>query len=238
MGFYFQENFDAMQFFSKDLFHMLGQPMDKMTQAPAYLRESLLFAYQQGQVFCMKLFDEGGFPGIDAAFRRLPESTEQILHPEKYVEQKDPPVEVSWPAPPVSGWQKIGDNVAGELGVKLLLADQLPPGAAQQAAEGWGGDRYQVYKTGPEKFAVIWCTEWDSERDAKEFLKAYTAYFVKRNGLLPVDQRSENDVVLLTHEGRQQSFVRKGKTVLILDVPNSKDAESLLTFLWQKKSAK
>ena len=260
MNLYLMGNFDPVKFFSQDLFYMLGQPVEKLASAPAYLRESLLFAYQQGQLFCGRLFDEGGFARIDEAFHNLPESTEQILHPEKYLQKIDPPVEVSWPPLPIQGWEKIGDNVAGELGIRLLLAGELPAAQANQAAEGWGGDRYQVYRviapdgretrprlppsaasrgsTGSEKFAIVWWSLWDTEKDAREFFKAYTSLYVKRNGLLPVDQSGENNAVLLSCGGRQQSFVLKGKSVLILDVPASKDAEALLNFLWQKKSEK
>ena len=238
MNLYLMGNFDPVKFFSQDLFYMLGQPVEKLAAAPAYLRESLLFTYQQGQEFCGRLYDEGGFARIDDAFRSLPESTEQIIHPEKYLQKNDPPLEVSWPALPVQGWEKIGDNVAGELGVRLLISRELTAAQAALAAEGWGGDRYQVFVTGPGKHAVIWWTCWDTEKDAREFFKAYTSFFVKRNGLLPVDASADNSAVLLTCGGRQQSFVLKEKSVLILDVPASKDAESLLNFLWQKQPEK
>lgn len=238
MNLYLQGNFDPVKFFAKDLFQMLGQPMDKLAAAPAYLRESLLFSYQQGQVFCDKLFDEGGFEKIDEAFHALPESTEQILHPAKYLEKNDPPIEVSWPALPIQGWEKIGDNVAGELGIRLLLSGELTPAQSTQAAEGWGGDRYQVYTTSPGKHAIVWWSEWDTVQDAREFFKAYASFYVKRNGLLPIDQNAENNAILLTCGGRQQSFMLNDKSVLILDVPTSKDAEALLKFLWQKKLEK
>lgn len=235
MNLYLMGNFDPVKFFSKDLFHMLGQPVEKLAAAPAYLRESLLFAYQQGQEFCTRLFDEGGFARIDEAFKSLPESTEQIIHPEKFLEKNDPPVELSWAEIPDRKWEKIGDNVAGELGVRLLLAEELPVVQSTQAAEGWGGDRYQVFLTAPGQHAVIWWSQWDSEKDAKEFFKAYVAFYVKRNKLLPVDQSGDTNGVLLTSGGRQQSFVLRDKSVLILDVPTPKDVEALMTFLWPKK---
>jgi hypothetical protein len=238
MNLYLMGNFDPVKFFSNDLFHMLGQPVEKLAAAPSYLRESLLFAYQQGQEFCTRLFDEGGFSRIDEAFKNLPESTEQIIHPDKFLARNDPPVELTWAAIPDRKWEKIGDNVAGELGVRLLLAEQLPAAQSTQAAEGWGGDRYQVFVTSPDKHAVIWWSQWDTEKDAKEFFKAYVAFFVKRNGLPPVDQGGETNGVLLTFGGRQQSFVLRDKSVLILDVPTPKDVEALMTFLWQKKQEK
>jgi hypothetical protein len=260
MTFYFQKHFDAVKFFSGDLFRMLGQPVEKLVNAPPYLRETLLFPYQQGQVFCLHLLEEGGFERINEAFRSLPESTKQILHPERYLQKRDSPIEVSWETLPMKGWEKIGDNVAGELGVRLLLQEQLPPAVASQAAEGWGGDRYQVFrviapigretrprlppeaasrgKTDSEVYAIVWLSQWDTESDARKFLKAYTSYFVKKNNLLPVDQTGNNDAFIFSFGGRQQTFTVKEKSVAVLDVPDSKDAETILKILWQKKPEK
>ena len=43
------------------------------------------------------------------------------------------------------------------------------------AAEGWGGDRL-VSLDGPDgAWAVVWQTDWDSDRDAREFRDAAVA---------------------------------------------------------------
>ncbi len=45
----------------------------------------MLFPYMKGVVFCAKLTNDGGWKAIDEAYRNLPQSTEQILHPEKFL---------------------------------------------------------------------------------------------------------------------------------------------------------
>ena len=47
----------------------------------------MIFPYLRGMVFCVKLTNEGGWKAIDEAYKNPPVSTEQILHPEKYLEQ-------------------------------------------------------------------------------------------------------------------------------------------------------
>ncbi|MBV9463371.1 MAG: hypothetical protein JO317_03995 [Verrucomicrobiae bacterium] len=217
---------------------MLSQPMEKLNQAPAYLRETLLFSYQEGEQFCLNLYQEGGFRRVDQAFKELPASTEQILHPEKYLEKNDPPIEISLDQlPPLSG-KRIGNNVAGELGIQLLLSDQLQNERARLASEGWGGDRYLVYRTAPGKHAIVWVTQWDTEVDARQFLQAYTEYYVKKHHLVPVEDADKSAAVMFSFAGRQQTFTRRDKSVVILDVENADEAEKLLQSLWQKPPEK
>ncbi len=59
---------------------------------PAILRRQLEFPYLDGQVFVSTLLGQGGWDSVDEAWDRLPASTEQILHPERY--PSDAPVKV------------------------------------------------------------------------------------------------------------------------------------------------
>ncbi|HMG74048.1 MAG TPA: hypothetical protein VK582_11160 [Pyrinomonadaceae bacterium] len=60
---------------------MASQELDK---APQALRETLLFPYQQGTDWTRSLYKQAGWDRVSKAFTELPQSTEQILHPEKY----------------------------------------------------------------------------------------------------------------------------------------------------------
>ena len=61
-----------------------------LRKAPAIISESMIFPYFKGVVFCARLTNDGGWKAIDEAYRSLPQSTEQILHPEKYRDQPGP----------------------------------------------------------------------------------------------------------------------------------------------------
>lgn len=184
-----------------DLGSMLGQDTATLMNAPLYLRETLLFPYVQGQQFAMAVFGAGGTAGLDKAFRSLPVSSEQILHPEKFLKQRDDPQSVEVAKIEANGWRLIGNNVLGEFGVKILFENSLGATRAEAAANGWDGDRYHVYERGPTgPTALVWRTVWDSEQDAIEFAEAYDAFINKRRAEKPVTTRVKRDGVWVTIE--------------------------------------
>ena len=63
---------------------------------PHVIVRSYAFPYQEGGVFVAMTYRELGWEGIDRVYEQIPQSTEQILHPEKYV-LKDEPIEVEPP---------------------------------------------------------------------------------------------------------------------------------------------
>jgi hypothetical protein len=144
---------------------------------PAILRETLTFPYLQGLILANGIWAEGGWEAIDRAYERLPESTEQVLHPEKY-EAGEMPVEVELDAGALAkamgaGWSGTPEDTLGELQLGIWLRENgvkaLPAG---DAAAGWGGDRL-AYLRGPDgAYALVLRTAWDSAADAAEFLDA------------------------------------------------------------------
>lgn len=166
----------------RDLLTMLlGQRTDQLREAPAYLRELMLFPYQAGQRFVLALQMDGGIEALHRAFQNPPTSTEQILHPHKFLRTRDEPVAVTLDVNPPPGWERIASNVFGEFGIRTKLATALPLTEAIDAAAGWGGDRYHVFERGiGGPLAVVWWTIWDEESDAEEFAQAYRRYLDKQ----------------------------------------------------------
>lgn len=137
-----------------------GGLMATSSKAPPIIQKLISDPYFKGMTFCKVLRAQGGWKKIDAAYRRLPASSEQILHPDRYLGNDQPKrLEVNLPAPP-AGWTYLGCDVAGEY---LIRAMSDP-----QAAEGWGGDLYCSYRKGSQE-GIVWLTTWDTEKDAKEF---------------------------------------------------------------------
>ena len=75
---------------------LTGVSTEQYDQAPRSIRESLIFPYLQGSLWATQVYKRGGWPMVSSAFTRLPLSTEQILHPEKYF-QYERPVKVVLP---------------------------------------------------------------------------------------------------------------------------------------------
>src|SRR5437899_1502745 len=61
-----------------------GSEFPVFTNAPLYLRESLVFPYNQGMRFQDALFHKHGQRSFDEVFVKPPVSTQQILHPDEY----------------------------------------------------------------------------------------------------------------------------------------------------------
>jgi hypothetical protein len=135
------------------------------------------------------LYRRGNWARVNRAYAELPSSTEQILHPERYLAREAPVPVAPQPLEAALGseWSPLASNSLGEWMTYLLLgygadqAAQLPDDVARRAADGWGGDRYQVYYHEPSQASVLvarWV--WDSSGDATEFAQAMSDYQEER----------------------------------------------------------
>ena len=154
----------------------------QLDSAPPYIQGTLLFPYEAGADFVLVLFNEGGWDLVDQAFANLPQSTEQILHPEKYIDGEAPiSVSVNDPLPALGGdWEILDVDTFGEYRMQLFLdTGEVRPESALDAASGWGGDQVVVAGTDDE-LAMVWSTEWDTAEDAQEFFTILRTHEVKR----------------------------------------------------------
>lgn len=210
--------------------------------APRAIRESLLFPYEQGMQWAQQLYRREGWPLISKAYKDLPQSTEQILHAEKYF-AREAPVKINLPdisSTLGAGWKRIDADVNGEWSYYLILDEFLKSqDESRRAAAGWGGDRYSVYedpKTGHVLIAHL--SAWDTEQDALEFFDAYAKRTERRyksatplTTSLPNEKATEKS--WRTDEGNVV-MQRRGQRVLIVEgIQAGKDAGALLSKLWQ-----
>ncbi|MEX2315502.1 MAG: hypothetical protein WD628_07255, partial [Thermomicrobiales bacterium] len=137
---------------------------------------SLYFPYEDGNAFVQNFYQQGGFAAIDEIFADPPVSTEQILHPEKYRDQRDDPQPVDLPdltGALGAGWAELDTDSLGEFDLSILLREN---GALNddEAAAGWGGGRYAYYESDAGALIAV-KTVWDSPADATEFYEAMLA---------------------------------------------------------------
>lgn len=146
---------------------------DELDRAPLAVREALLFPYRAGFSFVAALRRDQPWSAVNAAFKRPPRSTEQILHPDKYAADEKP-VAVTIQIPPSLADYKVAHStVWGELGFSLFArAQSLDEQMASLAAEGWHGDRVVTLTKAddprPSRAVGLARFEWDSEPDAIE----------------------------------------------------------------------
>ena len=142
---------------------------------PTFLMQQLYYPYLVGVSFCLELYRAGGWERVDLAYGGLPISSEQVLHPEKFLgEEKDDPVEVSFALPKrleKAGWSTEYTDIFGEHGTQNLMRQFRGSDLADPAAAGWGGDRVSLlHREGPtgSQDAVLWVSEWDTPGEAAE----------------------------------------------------------------------
>ena len=139
-----------------------------MAVAPDYLKQSLIFPYQQGLLFVSAMRRAKlSWADIRKIYADPPASTEQILHPERYHPQRDTPSVVVVPALNWPGYKRNWDSTTGEFHHRQMLLARLPIADAITAATGWDGD-YTAVEVGPKSVAYTVST-WDTEKDAQEF---------------------------------------------------------------------
>ncbi len=158
----------------------VGQPPDNaLSKVPPALLETLIFPYVEGLAYVAALLRDG-WQAVDAAYTRLPASTEQVLHPEKYA-ANEAPLDVDLPSmidqlPP--GWSEVRRDVFGEFMVSVLLGGRNFSASATSAAAGWGGDAYALYRNEHGQGLLAMKFRWDTERDRDEFWTAIVDHLV------------------------------------------------------------
>jgi hypothetical protein len=214
----------------------LASASEKIESAPRALRESLMFPYDKGMQFVASLNGRGDWKMVSQAYTDLPQSTEQILHADKYFE-REAPVKINLPdigSLLGKGWKRVDYNVNGEWGYYLILDEFLKtPKDSERAAAGWGGDRYAVYEGPKGEVIIMQVTVWDTEQDANEFYASYVERTKRRYpSATPVEiaasiQTPTRQTKVETSEGRVQ-IEQVGARVLILEgVPSRIDITTL-----------
>jgi hypothetical protein len=159
----------------------------QLAAAPAIVREPLLFAYLGGARYLQRLWRAQ--PDKPPPFDEwLPESTEQLIHTDRLLIERDSPTRVTLGDPP-EGWEVKYVWDLGELEIGIYFEQHLADrDIATAAAAGWDGDAFMLLSRGGE-LALTWYTVWDSERDAEEFARAYASAFAARFGGEPGVER-------------------------------------------------
>ena len=175
MSYWAQEHLgllELIQLFSESF----GPGQASLDAVPSFLRDSLLFPYERGLEFVMGIQLQGGWEAVNAAYAAPPDSTEQILHPEKYA-AREAPVAVHLPSEVAArlgpGWKLTLEETFGEFQFRAwLAATGRDLATASAAAAGWGGDRIGLYEGPDGAWAVLLMSAWDTPADAQEFTAA------------------------------------------------------------------
>ena len=162
----------------------------RLKGAPSFVQQTVILPYILGFTFMFKgspwLWQEGIAVGdLDLAYTNPPQSTQQILHPERYWwgnwRKQPPPLQLTDLTKTLgAGWTKAAQGSIGELGLAVLTGSKLdlekpeallPSRWTNDAAIGTMGDVYHHYVNGTQSITAL-MTRWESMRDAEQFDKA------------------------------------------------------------------
>jgi hypothetical protein len=194
-------------------------------RAPAVIRQTLLFPYVYGAGFIQYVLNRAAWDRISEVYRQLPDSTEQIMHPERYL-TRDEPAEIKLERlEPVlgQGWKRRLFDVNGEFGYFLILSAFIDEEDARRAADGWDGDQFVFYeqvKTG--RVVLVHRSTWDTEVEAEEFADAYAERIVNRYSAVREQSKKASAARLWSTSEGLVYLERRARDVLLLEgVPRS-----------------
>jgi hypothetical protein len=176
-----------------DLLVVAGQSLNsdqtqQLANAPAILRQDLMFPYDQGLAFVQSAYASGGWAAVNKIYTRPPSSTAQILHPELYKSAVEP-VSVSLPALPRvlgSGWKATMQDTMGEFQLRVWLEGEkstdAQAGVATAATKGWAGDRVGLYEGPNGAWAVVLRTAMTDDSGVSAFDNAAAARVATLSG--------------------------------------------------------
>jgi len=106
--------------------------MDKdpnLAKAPIYIRDELLFPYLAGTGFTQQFLKaHTGWKDLHLIFENPPLSTQQILHPDLYLNGAKPEVVTLplWKGLAPADWKLLEENTMGEFGLGEILKQFKP----------------------------------------------------------------------------------------------------------------
>ena len=142
-----------------------GAPLERFLQLESGLGP--------GKALAKELHYLGGSRALASALRLFPQTTEQLLHIDKFLE-RERAIAVRLPTR-IGDWKLRASETFGELDVRTLLrAFGIPDAVA--TAEGWGGGRVGLYLSPAGETTAALSLEWDTIEDAAQWRDAVPRY--------------------------------------------------------------
>ncbi len=209
---------DVLEMFEPDAAGAKPEQYPVYANAPLYMRESLVFPYSAGMKFENALFDHDRSTAFREPFVHPPASTQQIIHPDRYIRGDAVPAPPKPPPPPGRhDYKLLTGGTFGEFDIRVILeqfgtakqAQDLAPHIAAAAYSTW-----QNKKTG--KPAIAWTVNWDDEESAARFFRFYSDVLGRKAGTAHIEQANAESVAGENTDGRFR-LERAGRSISALE---------------------
>jgi hypothetical protein len=148
-------------------------------KAPLYIRRTLMFPYDQGELFQQAVFLHEGQKAFSNVFLTPPVSTAQILHPDRYFNSVAP----AYPdlPKPARHAKPFVTGTLGELETRILLEQYIGPETAEKLGPMLRGSEYRLDEVKPDhRMTLTYISEWTDEDSASQYFKAYETILGKK----------------------------------------------------------
>lgn len=141
---------------------------------PSILRYQLVMPYSEGVKFTYHIFKKKGWKRLNKVLLNPPVSSEQILHPEKYLKGENPidvKINLKMESLPL-----FYEGVIGEFYLNVLLSDN---NKIEDYAIGWNGDKFKLYFN-ENDYVLLWKSYWDSKNYCENFFQYFKKYLIDK----------------------------------------------------------
>jgi hypothetical protein len=177
-----------------------GSDFPVLNAAPLYVRESLLFPYDDGARFQDAVFHRLGAKGFGEVFEHGPASTQQILHPADYFDHVQPkdidlPTLAAEIGKQAHDFRLLIGGSLGEFDHNILLRQFTDRATATAASVHWRGGEFRVYEDKKDGAPLlVYASEWDSPGAAQTFFTLYETVLQKKWKHMQVDSRTPTEL--------------------------------------------
>lgn len=172
------------------------------TKVPGFMLEQMFFPYIEGTKFSEAIYkNKGNWDKFNSIYKHLPVSTEQIMHPEKYLANEEP-IKIHFDKELIKNkdWKLLDCDTFGEFSLLNYFMEYNSEKKSQTASTGWGGDTYALFSKNDDEVVFVYKSIWDTPNDAKEFFETITETLKKRH---------KSDIKITKNEG--DSFTAETK---------------------------
>ncbi len=160
---------------------MQNNSMPTLSKSPKMIQQSLVFPYLKGLSFVKYIKQSSGWKGLNDVYKRVPISTEQILHPEKYLNNEKPiEIKVKNPEKLFKNSKLLGETILGESFFHTLFNTDDIDKTNKDDANGWGGDKVFIFREKENIFALL-VYEGDSEELNSKHFDSLNLYLNSKN---------------------------------------------------------
>jgi hypothetical protein len=200
-----------------------GRPVGPAeSRLDTFLAVESAFPTTTGVRFISTLQDLGGKRAIFTALQRFPETSEQLLHIDAFLE-REPAVAIALPTA-IGKFGRTREDTFGELDVRALLAAFAVP-RRDGVGTGWGGGRTALYRDPTGRQAVVVALDWDEAADADQWAAAVAAYVNAAFGMSA--PTSCGATACWSGGGRELAFEHDGVRTALVFGPTVADAATI-----------